>query len=82
MPRQTFARKDNRGLRLDYFVCSGDLFPPRPAALDDVAGKDQPPAAAVASPAASLQVVDSFIVHDETVGCSDHCPIGLVVKLL
>ena len=73
MPRQTFARKDNRGLRLDYFVCSGDLFPPRSAASDDVA---------VASPAASLQVVDSFIVHDETVGCSDHCPIGLVVKLL
>eukprot|EP01036_Dinobryon_divergens_P030396 gene30396-39636_t len=72
--QRTFARKDNRGLRLDYFVCSGDLFPPRSAASDDVA--------AVASPAASLQVVDSFIVHDETVGCSDHCPIGLVVKLL
>jgi len=61
--QRTFARKDNRGLRLDYFICSGDLFP------HSSGGEGGP------------QVVDSFIVHEDTVGCSDHCPIMLTLRI-
>jgi exodeoxyribonuclease III len=60
--QRTFARGGNRGIRLDYFVCSDDLRP-----TDEV----RP------GPA----VLDSYILHKDTVGCSDHCPVVLVLKL-
>ena len=26
-------------------------------------------------------IVDSYILHEDTVGCSDHCPVGLVIRI-
>ena len=57
---RTFARGGNRGIRLDYFVCSDELrhndYISRPG------------------------VLDSYILHEETVGVSDHCPVVLVIS--
>lgn len=54
---RTQARGPNKGLRLDYFMCSKSLF-----------GGNE------------LKVVDTDILHEDTVGCSDHCPILLALK--
>jgi exodeoxyribonuclease III len=55
------ARPVNKGLRLDYFVCSNDMVPKEDSE--------------------KAEIFDSFILHEETVGLSDHCPIMLVVKV-
>lgn len=57
---QTFARGGNRGIRLDYFICSDELR------HDD----------SVTRPS----VLDSYILHEDTIGVSDHCPVVLVVS--
>lgn len=71
----------NKGIRLDYFICSPDMF--SPVEGEAAVGKE---AAAVAvaeaeNSRARVLVHDSYILHKETVGCSDHCPVVLVVKL-
>jgi exonuclease III len=58
------GRPENRGLRLDYFVCSSSMFPSTDT--DD----EQPK---------KPTVCDSYILHSETVGVSDHCPVVLTV---
>jgi len=62
----------NKGIRLDYFICSPDMFPTSEGdatATEAETGKPR------------VLVHDSYILHKETVGCSDHCPVVLVVKM-
>ncbi len=91
--QRAFNRPGNKGIRLDYFICSPDLFSATSTAAvaenpgaengahhakKGVAGAAS--AAAVEQPA-QVQVYDSYILHGDTVGCSDHCPVVLVLKL-
>ena len=83
--QRTFARPVNKGLRLDYFVCSRDMFPPKlepsqdheDSAAQDPAGRSAVDVSKMPSPG----VYDSYILHEDTVGCSDHCPVVLVLQL-
>jgi exodeoxyribonuclease III len=116
--QRTNGRPFNRGLRLDYFVCSSSMFAGSGAGAELEAGAvagvgagsgaesgaaesqgtdDGAEEAAVAPapveervlPAPAVDyaalpspgVYDSYILHADTVGCSDHCPILLVVKM-
>jgi exonuclease III len=63
--QRTFARPVNCGIRLDYFICSPSLFPSATASND---GK-----------VPAIRVHDSYILHQDTVGASDHCPVILVL---
>jgi hypothetical protein len=105
-------RPHNKGVRLDYFLCSGDMFEPAPApsAQTGTTGVPPPPSvnsaagtaqaggpvtptvqsmegvqssAVAAGPARSspVRVYDTYILHEDTVGVSDHCPIVLVLSL-
>ena len=65
--QRTFARPDNRGIRLDYFVCSKDMFSVNNSDNLDIIPKPG--------------VVDNFIISEDTVGCSDHCPVMFVAKI-
>lgn len=92
--QRTFARPVNRGIRLDYFICSNDMFKPStteeaapaPAAAegDGSNGGGNVPARRVE---VSLQdtptpgVYDSYQLPEDTRGCSDHGPVVLVVKV-
>jgi exodeoxyribonuclease III len=60
--QRTFARPVNRGLRLDYFLCSVSLLE-----TQDNAHNDQ------------WRAHDCYILQDDTIGCSDHCPVALVL---
>lgn len=121
--QRTFARPVNKGIRLDYFLCSRNLFgdvdcttslaSSASSNCDDnndncqadesVSGKSKKkrkittgenlesidneatlpkeltPANITNEP--YPHVHDSYILQDDTVGCSDHCPVVLVLKL-
>jgi exonuclease III len=87
-------RPFNRGLRLDYFVCSSAMFPhaPKPAATAAAAvdgnavaaggdGDDVTGVVRVADAKEKAVLWDSFIVEKQVPGVSDHCPVGAVVLL-
>jgi exonuclease III len=70
--QRLFHRGPNKGIRLDYFICSNDMFPAADGSAEvgeTKAGKR------------TVQVHDSYILHADTVGSSDHCPVMLVVKM-
>ncbi len=118
--QRTFARPINHGIRLDYFICSNDLFGVSDANAssgNESAGSEvmtteittgisesienfgkkvkrvkkmkevqvvHEPRLLVAtqhSSEAFPHIHDSYILHDDTVGVSDHCPAILVVRL-
>jgi exonuclease III len=97
--QRTFARPVNRGLRLDYFVCSRSMFPKAEAesgAVNSLGTQDGEEEVAAAAPVEervlpaptidfsalpSPGVSDSYSLYADTIGCSDHCPVVLVVKL-
>jgi len=123
--QRTFARPSNKGLRLDYFICSKDMFRKEEKEEtmtlmikddDDVenvvdADKDDTrrtvSIVAATSTIASSQVTshngdgdviattnttttttlkspivyDCYIIHQDTIGVSDHCPVMLVLQL-
>lgn len=68
--QRLFHRGPNKGLRLDYFICSDNMFP------DTAAG-----ASTGSAVSRTVTVHDSYILHEDTVGCSDHCPVVLVARL-
>jgi exonuclease III len=107
-------RPHNKGVRLDYFLCSEHMFesvaapsvqtdsaekssgaqgpvPLSAASAEERIGELVPvaqlnidgPNSAVAGPARSspVRVYDTYILHEDTVGVSDHCPIVLVLSL-
>lgn len=102
--QRTLARSVNHGLRLDYFVASNRIFPPK--LIDDdsnsslcVKGEtlesedgnihqDSSPAKSAVRTTVNTTnvgktpwIYDSYYLHDDTVGCSDHCPVMLVLQL-
>mmetsp|Transcript_6332 Transcript_6332/g.6543 ORF Transcript_6332/g.6543 Transcript_6332/m.6543 type:complete len:401 (+) Transcript_6332:26-1228(+) len=62
-------RDTNRGLRLDYFVCSNDMLPTPSDATEAETKSSQ-----------TATVIDSYILYDFGKSCSDHCPIVLIVR--
>lgn len=127
--QRTFARPSNKGLRLDYFICSKDMFRKEEKeetmtlmikdddddvgnGVDaDVIDKEDTrrtvSIVTATSTIASSQVTshngdgdviattnttttttfkspivyDCYIIHQDTVGVSDHCPVMLVLQL-
>ena len=65
-------RPSNKGIRLDYFICSPDMFSVAEGGEVETETEDA---------RTRVLVHDSYILHKETVGCSDHCPVVLVVKM-
>ena len=84
--QRTFARPVNNGLRLDYFVCSESLFSTSSSSsslsssssASSVTGQKRSAATADAPP--TVAVVDSYILHTETEGYSDHAPVVLILQ--
>lgn len=68
----------NKGLRLDYVLCSKSLFGDglRERMGKQKRGKDGPVAAAE-----GIVVRDCFQLDKTTVGLSDHCPVGVTLHL-
>lgn len=86
--QRTFARPVNRGLRLDYFLASPDLFAVSPETVQAEDAQEEEEVSHAArrrtfseSHLPNPAVSDCYILHQDTVGCSDHCPIVLVLKL-
>jgi hypothetical protein len=69
-------------MRVDYFLCSPDMFPPlRTAAKTEKSGSST--AAERSAPEEGPQrplVFDSYILPD-AIAYSDHCPIVLVLQV-
>ncbi len=76
--QRTFARPVNKGLRLDYFICSSNILPARTSvpSCENHSGRSE----VETSMGENYLIRDSYIIHDETVGCSDHCPIVLIIQ--
>ena len=84
------GRPVNRGLRLDYFVCSNDLFDSAKgsgmgdsssgsgSSSSSSSGNRKRSAAEVSGVA---RIVDSFILVDDTLGYSDHAPVVLILQV-
>jgi hypothetical protein len=99
--QRTFAREPNKGLRLDYFVCSKSIFPSIENELtNNDEDKDKDKGAKVKITGEEGQAVrrclpksfdnkkgvevgalDSYILHTETEGTSDHASIVLVLEM-
>ena len=81
--QRTFARPVNNGLRLDYFICSENLFDttttsPSSSSSSSATGRKRSADTAITSP--TVSVVDSYILHKETEGYSDHAPVVLILQ--
>jgi len=97
------SRPVNKGLRLDYFMCSRAMFLPElKAKAEEVqeggggvkeGSKEEGCRDAAATAATTLRkknidniptpaIVDSYILDQDTIGASDHCPVVLVVKVV
>ena len=68
------ARPVNKGLRLDYFVCSAPL-------CHGMSGDGDPASTEGKGSSGAVRAHDTYILHDATVGVSDHAPVGLVLAL-
>lgn len=100
MRRLRAQRPENKGLRLDYFVCSNSIFEEK----DTEKKKDDEGTAttkATAKPATNraargkggggikkgtaetvvVHVHDCFVLETATPKLSDHCPVGLTLRL-
>lgn len=80
------ARPVNRGIRLDYFICSEDMIGSvRHVGSDAVEANSEDVSEARTLPLPLLEefpipgIHDSYMLHSDTVGISDHCPVTLVV---
>jgi exonuclease III len=72
---RTNARPENKGLRLDYFICSKSLFM-SPSELESEGCESRE----VSSSSRAL-VRDCTILHEFGIGTSDHCPISLFLQI-
>ena len=66
------------GLRLDYFVCSAPLC--RGLGVQAKEAEEEAEET-VEADGGAVRVHDTYIVHEATVGVSDHAPVGLVIDL-
>jgi len=78
--QRTRARPGNRGLRIDYFMCSRSLFPPGESPSEE-SQNDNKEGAESQNDNKVVEVLDSSILFDDAVGCSDHCPLLLTLRL-
>ena len=81
-------RPGNKGLRLDYFVCSDSMFEEDKEEGKGEEGKGKrggkkAKAETKTKTKAKTGVVvhECFILDKATVGLSDHCPIGITLRL-
>ncbi|KAG5178003.1 Endonuclease/exonuclease/phosphatase [Tribonema minus] len=74
------GRDTNKGLRLDYFLCTPSLLPKEGQPSAEAAPAELPDSSESSSDTVPI-VHDVF--HDDitTVGLSDHCPVGLILRL-
>ena len=80
---------------MDYFICSDNLFPEgsrRDEKVDDEGAESQSQSQSQSSCAeisnskkccvpTTVSAFDCYILQKDTVGCSDHCPVVLILKL-
>lgn len=77
-------RPGNKGLRLDYFVCSDSMFETEGEGKGEgkgTGGGKKGKAEAKAKAETGVFVHECFILDKATVGLSDHCPIGITLRL-
>ena len=86
------SREPNRGIRLDYFLCSESIMP-KPEDVDqkfetladDAPATPAPRRKVIAQVASAVGpvVIDSYILHDDetTKLSSDHCPVVLILDI-
>ena len=101
---RTNGRAENKGLRLDYFICSKSMFLPLNSTttttttiattnnitttpqnndgnIDAVATENGNDTTLTTTTQSRAIVRDSTILHEFGVGCSDHCPILLLLEI-
>jgi exonuclease III len=97
---RTFARPVNKGIRLDYFVCSSGMFAKdnTTSSTTSVESETTTTESSEVSNGTTTAVqakrrlvsaqdiptpgvYDSYSLPEDTVGCSDHAPVVLVVKV-
>lgn len=71
-------RETNKGLRLDYFICSQSMMTNSSTSLSDETAEA---ATQLGRGSIGAKVVDSYILHDFGVDISDHCPVVLVLEV-
>lgn len=89
--QRTNARPVNKGIRLDYFICSNDLFgsidqSSASTADEEIVSAEDTTTSVPLAPISQSDcpfpcVYDSYVLPNETVGCSDHCPVVLVLQV-
>ena len=67
------SRPVNKGLRLDYFLCSEGMMEGLKGGGDGKAGEG-----GAGGAGQGMRVHDSYVLDQATVGVSDHAPIGLI----
>jgi exonuclease III len=75
-------RPHNKGMRVDYFLCSADMFhlPQRKGDREEGGASAAAQCLSVNRRPPHPEVFDTYILPD-AVAYSDHCPIMLVLKL-
>jgi exonuclease III len=73
----------NSGLRLDYFVCSDNLYgnvidADESTTENGIVGKVQ---RIIMEDIPRPGVLDSYLLHEDTIGISDHCPAVLLIQI-
>lgn len=76
--QRTFARPVNKGIRLDYFICSNSMAPDYEVEVNKEQLRRQTDTSK--NNANHPILYDSYILHADTVGFSDHCPVVLILQ--
>lgn len=74
--QRTFAREVNKGIRLDYFICSNSMAPDHDKEVNNEDLRRQVLNKSFNHPT----LYDSYILDTDTIGSSDHCPVVLVLQ--
>ena len=75
--QRTFAREVNKGIRLDYFICSNSMAPDYEQEISkDTLRREVDSNKTYTHPI----LYDSYILDTDTIGSSDHCPVVLVLQ--
>jgi exodeoxyribonuclease III len=75
--QRTFAREVNKGIRLDYFICSNSMAPDYDKEVNEGEMRRQ----VVLNKSYNHPTLhDTYILDTDTIGSSDHCPVVLVLQ--
>lgn len=75
--QRTFAREVNKGIRLDYFICSNTIAPEYDKDNND---SDIRKKVIYSNDNHHPMLYDSYILESDTVGSSDHAPVVLILQ--